>query len=104
MFIAYKVPIDWSPDPDFVNDPPSPEYLGWRIGDNVIEGTSLWVINQVVETPTVSLGAILPPDASRVVVTDDLTKYGFRRQLLIKSSINEVEAFLAEQTAAARSA
>ncbi len=59
----YELPIDFAPDPAYVNFPPDYEYLAWRIARDPARGTSLWIINQVVVAPTVEIAEILPPPA-----------------------------------------
>jgi hypothetical protein len=92
--IAYEVPIDWVPDEDYVNLPPDYEYLAWKLGTNVNAGTALWTIQQVVESPTVTVIDLLPVGYKEVIVNDDLQKFGHTREVYPKDSISDVESII----------
>ena len=92
--IAYEVPIDWIPDPDYVNDPPDYEYLAWRLGTNAKAQTALWTIQQVASVPTVSIIDLLPVGYVEVIVDDDTKKYGHVREVYPTLSISDVETII----------
>jgi len=97
--LAYEIPIDFIPNTDFINTPPDNEYLAWRLSTNPLQGTSLWVINPVVDTPTVTIEDLLDGvDYKEITINDDTNTYGYVRQLLPNESIETVEEEITNQT------
>lgn len=96
-FIAYVKPIEWAPDPTYVNDPlqTTMEYYAIRLGTNVKQ--ALWSFYPAVAVPTQDLEVdILGNDFTKYQVDEDLQKYGFTRNYLVEESITQVEEKLNE--------
>lgn len=93
---AYEKPIEWVPDPTYVNDPlQTMEYYSWRLGTSIKH--ALWTFYPAIANPTQDLEAdILGGDFVKYEVDDDLQKYGFTRNYLVKDSIDKVETQLNE--------
>lgn len=76
----YILPLDYAPNPDYVNVPPNYEYLAWRLSVNPQNGTSVWMIQQVAETPTVPIESLLPEgDVTSLPIggSNTLQSYGY---------------------------
>lgn len=97
---SYEVPIDWIPDDNYINPKfDFPEYLAWRLSQDLKRGVAIWSIRQVVESPTYTIDQLLPIVYTVIEVSEDLQKYGYARQLAPKQSISTVEAFIDETSA-----
>lgn len=88
---TYKVPLDWEFDPEYVNVPPDYEYLAWRLGVNYSDNTALWAIEAAVETPTVTIESLLPPDYVVVDLNTDTPTEGYTRDADPTEDIEDVE-------------
>jgi hypothetical protein len=96
MITGYITPIDWIPNPNFVNEPPDYEYLAYRLSGDVKTGRAVWAIEPVVDSPTVTIeNLLLGVDYEVIDISGDLNRYGFERNLYPHSTINEVEDIIA---------
>lgn len=96
MITGYITPIDWIPNPNFVNEPPDYEYLAYRLSADVKTGRAVWAIEPVVASPTVTIdNLLLNVKYETIEISEDLTKYGFTRNLYPQNTINEVEDIIA---------
>ena len=95
---TYITPIDWIPDPDYINSHQGIHYLAWRIGIDEKNLTTQWLIEAVKVSPE-PLENLLPDiaDYTTAELLDDTSKFGQTRSVQSKDSIDTLqEDFLAE--------
>lgn len=96
MITGYITPIEWVPNPNFVNEPPDYEYLAYRLSADIKTGRALWTFEAVVASPTLTIeDLLLNVKYETIEISEDLTKYGFTRHLYPRNTINEVENIIA---------
>lgn len=98
--IVYETNIDWVPDPDFINFPPTYEYLAWLLGTSSKRETALWAITQVKDVPSINLVDLLPEDYASFTLDQELLAYGYDRSMYPKKGIIDVENEIVAQTVA----
>lgn len=103
-FIAYETASDYTPDPQYVNEPRNTmEYYAWKIG--IRDKFALWVFQPAVASPTQDLiNDILPTGEYEVIVIkDDLQSHGYYRTLMLDKTVLELEEFFTEEIATIQS-
>lgn len=91
--LYYELPIDWVPDPMYINEPPDYQYLAWKMGENKTTNKSLWAISEAVASPSVSIEVALglaPTSFTSTPIVDDSPTLGFERDLEVRSTISGV--------------
>lgn len=94
--VAYEIPLDWVPDPVYINAPFGVHYLAWQIGVNSNLKTGLWLIAPVISSPE-PLEDLLPASYSTQSLDADTATYGQKRTVQSKDTIDVVQTdFLAQ--------
>lgn len=87
---VYIVEYGWFPDSVLVNTPVDAEYAAYWLATDEKKLRAMWVVEPVVDTPTVPIEDILPDDYETLTLEADVTKYGFIRQYLPFENIETV--------------
>lgn len=94
---AYEIPLGWVPDSTYINSPQGIQYLAWQIGVDTTNQRGFWLIEPVVDTPSVDLVDLLPVDYTFTDLLEDTPNYGYDRTAQAKKNIADLrDLFLAE--------